>query len=97
MTNPDAQFASRPFNAQPNITGTLFATGPAAGNASFYILGNGFVAGGTTVTVGGASALILTSTATQIICKTPPGVVGQAPVVLTTAQGCTATTTYTYQ
>ncbi len=95
VTNPDSQTATRPFNAQPNITGTLFGSGTVAGNASFYILGNGFVAG-STVTIGGASALILTNTTTQIICKTPPGTVGVAPVVMTTPQGCVGNTTYTY-
>jgi len=95
VTNPDLQSASRNFNAQPNITGTLFGSGSVNGNATFYLLGNGFVAG-TTVTIGGASAQILTTTATQVICRTPPGSVGVAPVVLTTPQGCTANTTYTY-
>jgi hypothetical protein len=79
VTNPDAQFASRNFNAAPTVSGTLFASGPVAGNATFYILGTNFVAG-TAVTIGGAPATVLSTTAgSQIICRTPPGSVGIAP------------------
>lgn len=95
VTNPDAQFASRNFNAAPTVSGTLFASGPVAGNATFYILGTNFVAG-TAVTIGGAPATVLSTTASQIICRTPPGSVGIAPVVVTLPMGCTATTSYTY-
>jgi hypothetical protein len=95
VTNPDGQFATRPFN-QPLVTGTLFGTGSAAGGANFYIYGQGLAAP-CTVTIGGNPANVVTNTTSQIICQTPPGLIGVAPVVVTTAQGCTATTTYTYQ
>ncbi|MEY2742986.1 MAG: hypothetical protein RIS21_1357 [Planctomycetota bacterium] len=95
VTNPDAQFASRNFNATPTVSGTLFGSGPVAGNANFYILGTNFVVG-SSVTIGGAPATVLSTTGSQIICRTPPGTVGIAPVVVTLPMGCTTTTTYTY-
>ncbi len=95
VTNPDGQSATRPFN-QPNVTGTLFSTGPAAGGANFYIYGQGLAAP-CTVTIGGTPATIVTNSPSQIICTTPPGIVGVAAVVVTTAQGCTSNTIYTYQ
>ena len=95
VTNPDGQSVSRPFNANPSITSTVFPSGPAAGNATYVIIGSGW-GPGTTVTVGGNAAIITNITATTIVTKTPPGVVGPAQVVVTTPAGCFTTTTYTY-
>ncbi len=95
VTNPDGQSATKPFN-QPLVTGTLFGTGPAAGGSNFYIYGQG-LAPPCTVTIGGNNSVIVASNPSQIICSTPPGITGVAPVIVTTAQGCTTSTTYTYQ
>lgn len=96
VTLPDGQSASSPINPVPAVTNTVLATGAAAGNAIFIVQGTGF-APQTTVTIGGASALILTASATTVTMRTPPGTPGPAQVVLTTPGGCAATTTYTYQ
>ena len=95
MTNPDGQNVSVPFNPVPTVLQTVFPTGPAAGNATFLVVGSGF-SQGTTVTIGGAPAIIQAITASSINMKTPAGVVGPATVVITTPGGCTANTTYTY-
>ncbi len=95
VVNPDSQGVSSPLNPQPTVTGTLLGSGTAAGNQVFVIQGTGF-APGTTVTVGGAAALVLSANATSVTVRTPPGTPGIAPVVLTTPGGCAATTSYTY-
>lgn len=95
VTNPDGQNASVPFNPVPTVLQTVFPTGPAAGNATFLVVGSGF-SPGTTVTIGGAPAIIQTITASSINMKTPAGAVGPATVVITTPGGCTVNTTYTY-
>ncbi|MFY9343588.1 MAG: IPT/TIG domain-containing protein [Planctomycetota bacterium] len=95
VVNPDGQGVTSPFNPQPTVTGTTLGSGPAAGNAIFIVSGTGF-ATGTTVTIGGAPALILSVAANVISMRTPPGVPGPAPVVITTPGGCTTTTSYTY-
>lgn len=96
VTNLDGQSASAAFNPTPTVLTTVFGTGPAAGNATFVVVGNGF-SPGTTVTIGGNAAVIQSVTAGAITMKTPAGAPGLAPVVITTAGGCTANTTYTYQ
>ncbi|MSR74943.1 MAG: hypothetical protein EXS14_05695 [Planctomycetes bacterium] len=94
LTNPDGQTATRNFNT-PLISGLLPSSGLASGGANLYILGSG-LAPGCTVTIGGAPATITTNIPTQIICITPPGTVGPAALVVTTPQGCSASSTYTY-
>lgn len=96
VTNPDGQAVGVPFNPTPVVTSTLLATGPAAGNATFIVQGTGFSAG-STVTIGGAPAQVLSTAATLMSIRTPPGTPGVAPVVITTAGGCVANTSYTYQ
>ena len=95
VTNPDFQAVTSPFNPQPAVTSTLLASGTAAGNQIFVIQGTGF-ATGTTVTIGGAPALVLTVGATSVTVRTPPGTVGVQPVLITTPGGCSTSTTYTY-
>jgi hypothetical protein len=95
VVNPDSQFAVAVLNPQPVISGTILGSGTAAGNQFFFVQGTGF-APGTTVTIGGAAALVQTVTPTLITMRTPPGVPGVAPVLVTTPGGCTASTTYTY-
>ncbi|MCU0864133.1 MAG: IPT/TIG domain-containing protein [Planctomycetes bacterium] len=95
VINPDSQFAVAVLNPQPVISGTILGSGTAAGNQFFFLQGTGF-APGTAVTIGGAPAPVQSATATLITVRTPPGVPGVAPVLVTTPGGCTASTTYTY-
>jgi hypothetical protein len=96
VMNPDGQSAVSAINPQPVVTGTFLGSGPAAGNAIFIVQGTGFAVG-TTVTVGGAPAVVVSAGALAVTVRTPPGMPGVAPVVLTTPGGCTVSTTYTYQ
>jgi hypothetical protein len=95
LTNPNGQVAAAPLNPTPVVSGTLPGSGTAAGNQLCVVQGSGFVAG-TTVTIGGAVASVLTSGTVALIVRTPPGTPGTASVVITTPGGCTASTTYTY-
>ena len=95
VRNPDGQSASWVLNPTPNVTGTIFNSGLAAGGSVFIVQGTGFAAG-TTVTIGGAPAIVLSASASVVTMRTPAGTVGVAPVVLTTPGGCIATTSYTY-
>lgn len=96
VTNPDSQAVSAGINPNPVVTATVLGSGTAAGNQLFVIQGSGFTTSGTTVTIGGAPAQYVSGSATVVTVRTPPGVVGVAPVVITTPGGCTATTSYTY-
>ncbi len=95
VINPDSQGVTVPFNPTPTVTSTLLGSGTAAGNQTFVILGTGFSTG-TTVTIGGAAAVVLSVAATVISVRTPPGTPGVAQVVITTPGACQATTSYTY-
>ncbi len=95
VAHPDGQSASATLNPQTTINNAINPQGPAAGGASFIILGAGF-GPGTTVTIGGNPATVNTAGATVLAVTTPPGVVGPATVVVTSPGGCSATTTYTY-
>ncbi|MCB9885467.1 MAG: IPT/TIG domain-containing protein [Planctomycetes bacterium] len=96
LRNPDGQTASGPLNPTPVVNSTALNSGPAAGNALFFVIGSGF-APGTTVTIGGNPAIVSSTTISALSLRTPPGAVGPATVVITTPGGCTVTTTYTYQ
>ncbi|HEY3484397.1 MAG TPA: IPT/TIG domain-containing protein, partial [Ilumatobacteraceae bacterium] len=96
VVNLDSQGVSSPLNPQPTVTGTILGTGPVAGGALFIVQGTGFAAG-STVTIGGAPATVLSASAVTITMNTPPGTAGQQAVVITTPGGCIANTTYTYQ
>ena len=95
ITNPDSQAVTSPLNPTPTVTSTSLGAGTAAGNQIFVIQGTGF-APGTTVTIGGAAAIVQTATAVSLLVRTPPGTPGVAQVVITTPGGCQTTTTYTY-
>ncbi len=95
VRNPDGLAATSGLNPTPVVTGTLLGSGTVAGNALFVIQGNGFAAG-STVTIGGAAATMVSAGATAITVRTPPGTAGQAQVVVTTPGGCIANTSYTY-
>lgn len=95
VRNPDGQTAQAAFNPVPVVTGTLLGSGTSAGNQIFVIQGSGF-ATGSTVTVGGAAAIVVSATSTTVTVRTPAGTPGVAPVVITTPGGCSANTSYTY-
>jgi hypothetical protein len=95
LTNPDGQSQSSMLNPTPIVTNTILGQGSSAGGAVFIIQGAGFALG-TVVTIGGAPATVLSAGAAVLTVNTPPGTPGVAPVIITTAGGCTTSTTYTY-
>lgn len=95
VRNPDGQQATIGINPQATITGLSVSSGPAAGGTVVVVQGSGFAAG-TTVTIGGAPASIISATSQFVVIRTPPGTVGQRSVVLTPPGGCGATTLFTY-
>lgn len=95
VRNPDGQTAQAAFNPVPVVTGTLLGSGTSAGNQFFVIQGSGFSAG-STVTIGGAAATVVSATSTSVTVRTPAGTPGVAPVVIATPGGCSANTSYTY-
>jgi hypothetical protein len=97
VTNPDTQLAATPFNPAPSITSLINGAGPLAGGSTMFIIGNYFL-GGTTVTIGGNAATIQFLSNTSMLVAVPPGSApGPAPIVVTSASGCTASSTYVYQ
>lgn len=96
VRNPDGQQATIGINPQATITGLSVSSGPAAGGTVVVVQGSGFAVG-TTVTIGGAPATILSASSLFVVIRTPPGTVGQRSVVVTPPGGCAATTLFTYQ
>ncbi|HET9597964.1 MAG TPA: IPT/TIG domain-containing protein, partial [Anaeromyxobacteraceae bacterium] len=96
VTNPapDARQAAKAaaftFTSAPAIASLSPASGFAAGGQTLTVAGSGFQAP-TSVTVGGAAATLGPWTATQITVTTPRGTPGPAAVVVTNADGQTAT------
>lgn len=70
----------------PDITSVSPPSGSAAGGTQLTISGTG-LAGATSVTVGGATASVVSNSATELVVTTPAGTVGSADVVVTTANG----------
>jgi hypothetical protein len=95
VTNPDGQTAVFGFNPNPVITSTSGTIAPAAGGSQFIVLGTSFTAG-STVSVGGAPATILTLTPTAIVAVAPPGSAGPTTLTVTSPYGCSATAAFTY-
>ena len=93
--DPDGQSASIAFNPPPAISFLIGSYGPAAGGTSLFILGTGFHPG-TSVTIGGSAAAIQSQNLTSILVTAPPGSPGPAPIVVTSASGCSATSGYLY-
>lgn len=83
------------FNPAPQITSIPFASGPAAGGSSVVVLGANFYPG-TTLTIAGQPATILSLTQSSIFATAPAGSPGSVPLVITSASGCTATGTWTW-
>ncbi|MGP3924707.1 IPT/TIG domain-containing protein [Streptomyces sp. 8N616] len=73
--------------AAPIVSSIVPTTGPVAGGTAFIINGTNLT--GATVTVGGNPAPVLTIDpgGTQLVATLPPGAVGPASVVVTTAGG----------
>ncbi|GAA5707446.1 hypothetical protein SM007_38845 [Streptomyces avermitilis] len=71
----------------PTATAIIPATGPAAGGTLFAIVGSNLT--GATVTIGGvpATGILVSGTGTVLAGTTPPGVAGNAGVVVTTPGG----------
>jgi uncharacterized protein YjiK/methionine-rich copper-binding protein CopC len=86
------------YVAPPAVTSVSPTSGTTAGGTSVTIAGTGFAAGAT-VTFGGTAATGVTVvSATQITATTPAGAAGAVNVVVTNADGQSATLTggYTY-
>lgn len=94
-TNPDGSFAEIPINPTPTITSETNNSGPSFGFTTYVVVGQGF-SPGSTMTIGGTPANVISSTNTSIIALTPAGTSGPAPVVITTPGGCQVTSTFTY-
>jgi hypothetical protein len=86
--------SQNPFFGAATITGISPSSGPSQGGTPVTISGTNLA--NATVTVGGAAATIVSTSATTIEILTPAGTVGAQNVVVTGAAG-TPTTTYTYQ
>lgn len=73
-------------------------SGPQAGGQPVTITGTGFVPNATAVTFDGVAAtnVVVTADGTSLTAVTPPGTVGPAAVVVTTAGGSTPALPYTY-
>ncbi len=95
VTSPLLQTASIGFNPFPVIGAVLPAGGSAAGGGYVVIQGQHFVPG-TTVSILGAPVTIVSMTSTQLLIQMPMAVPGPVDVVITSAQGCPNSFTYTY-
>ncbi len=92
---PDGQSTSAAYNPVPTALLYFNGSGPASGGGQFFIVGSGFLPG-TTVSVGGAPATLLSTTTTVLLCAAPSGVVGNAPITVTSPGGCAAANVGTY-
>ncbi|HWD19663.1 MAG TPA: IPT/TIG domain-containing protein [Verrucomicrobiae bacterium] len=75
----------------PTIASVIPSSLPAGGNGVLTISGTNFGAA-PTVTVGGASCAVVSVTASNIVCRTPPGSGRLAPVVVTASKQTASTT-----
>ncbi|MFO1076739.1 MAG: DUF1028 domain-containing protein [Planctomycetota bacterium] len=95
LTNLGTSTTHAVMNGTPTITNMPFASGPAAGGATFVLTGQYLL--GTTVTFNGVPMTISTQSMTTLVGLTPPGTPGPAAVVVSNVLGCQDTRTYTYQ
>lgn len=95
ITNPDGSFAQTAINPTPVITSQSNTSGPATGGTTYVVIAQG-LAPGTTMTIGGTTANVLSASASAIVVTTPPGVSGPAPVIITTPGGCQVMSTFNY-
>lgn len=95
VTASPSSSATIGFNPSPVINSTASASGPASGGQTMFLFGQHFLFG-TAVTIGGAPAPIAFSQPTLLAVTVPPGSPGSASVVVTSPNGCTASTQYLY-
>lgn len=93
--NPSGQSATFAFNTAPTLTSIVPAAGPMAGGNTVLLTGTGFGAA-TTVTVGGTPATVLLATSTALQIVMPPGATGAQPVLISAANLCTVSGSYTF-
>jgi hypothetical protein len=81
----------------PTVTAVSPASGPSTGGTSVMLVGTNFC-GITGITIGGVACQSFGATSpTSASCRMPPGVIGPASVVVTTANGSNAANTlYSY-
>jgi hypothetical protein len=96
VTLLDGQVATMSVNPSPTVSAVIGPPGLPSGGSSAFVVGTGFHPG-TTVTIGGVAAPIVNMTTTAILITAPPGSSGPASLVVTSAAGCSASTTYVYQ
>ncbi len=104
VTNPDGQSATLAgaynfLGATPSLSSVSPASGPAAGGTAVTLTGTNFT-GSVGVTLGGMAATsVAVVSGTSVTCVTPAGPVGPVAVVVTNADGQTATLAagFTYQ
>jgi hypothetical protein len=101
VTNPDSQLAWKAsaytyVAGGPAITNVLPATGPMAGGNTVTIIGSGFAS--SSVTIGGATATVLTRAADMLTVRAPARPAGPASVLVRNSDGITVTAVnaYTY-
>lgn len=66
----------------PTITSLNPSHAPASGNINLSVIGTNFAASGSSVTVGGRSCSVISSTAALIICLLPSGDSNNVPVLV---------------
>jgi hypothetical protein len=85
------------YDAVPTLASVDPALGPLAGGTTISAYGTDFIAGSTTVTVGGLPCASVTVAApTVVTCVTPAGAAGAANVVVTTPGGPSNAAAFTY-
>lgn len=94
LRNPGTAWVNRGVNVTPTVSNVPFMSGPAAGGASFLVLGLNLL--GASVTINGAPITLISQSATSIFGTTPPGVPGPAAVRVFNQNGCEVWRTYTY-
>jgi hypothetical protein len=84
------------YSLKPSVSTVSPPAGPTSGGTSVTISGSN-LAGATSVTFGGAPAVITSNTASQLVVTTPAHLAGPVDVAVTTFGGSvTASSAYTY-
>lgn len=85
------------YDNVPAVTAITPTQGPLSGGTVITLTGSAFIAGSTSVTVGGQPcAGVTVAPDATLSCTTPPGVGGAAAVVVTTPGGASTPVTFTY-
>src|SRR4029078_4132496 len=96
ITNPSGQAASLAFNPRPLVSTTSANSATPSGGSSLILWGSSFFTG-TIVTVGGASAMIVSQSDSSLGIVVPPGVTGPTTISVTSPTGCSTTVPFTYE